>query len=101
MPTHTVILTDPARGDLAEIGDYIALDSPEAADRVCDDILASLRSLANLPGRNKQVGVSRKRRVPIYRLVVNPYIVYYRIETDLVYILNILHGKRRQPRRFE
>jgi plasmid stabilization system protein ParE len=40
-----------ARTDLDQIYDYIAADSPNAADRVVGEILAAIRSLAPFPGR--------------------------------------------------
>ena len=101
MKTFQVSLSKKSLRNIREIGDHIREDAPEAAERICDELLASIRSLAHLPARNVQVGVSRKRGFPIHRLVNHPYNIYYRIETDVVFVLMVRHGMRRPPTRFE
>jgi len=100
--SHREILAAQALSDLSEIASYIRQDSPQNAVIVADEILKATDSLAFMPERFRQVGVSRGRGSTIYAMVVRPSIVYCRIEqqANAVYILSIRHGNRRQPRRF-
>jgi plasmid stabilization system protein ParE len=101
--THRVILTASALADLEAIAGHIRRDSPQSAASMAERILDAIDSLVSMPTRFRRAGKSRKRGTPIHSLVVRPYIVYYRVETSpaAVYVLNVRHGKRRQPRRFE
>ena len=100
--THRVILTDDALGDLEVIAHYIRQHSPQNATTVAQTILDAIDSIALMPARSRRVGKSRRRGSPIHAMVVRPFIIYFRIDDDpaAVYILNIRHGRRRQPRRF-
>ena len=100
---HRIILTDNALSDLQGIADYIRQDSPQNAVSVAGMIVDAIDSLGVMPDRFKQVGTSRKRGTPIRAMVVLPFIIYYRIDDHprAVHILHILHGARRQPRRFQ
>ena len=99
--THEVILLPEARGDIAKIVAYIRYDSRQNAANVGDRLLAAISSLSHMPGRFKQVGRSRARGSPVHAMVVNPFVVYYRIDPDEVYVLHVQHGARRRPRKFE
>ena len=98
-----VILNNEALSDLEGIAQYIRQDSPQNAAVVAEAILDAIDSLASMSERFKRVGKSRKRRSPVHALVVHPFIVYYRIDAEIeaVHILKIVHGARRQPRRFK
>jgi plasmid stabilization system protein ParE len=100
---YRVLLTATALADLEGIARYIRRDSPQNAATTAGKILEAIDSLESMPGRFRRAGSSRKRRTPIHSMVVRPYIVYYRLEESAarVYVLNVRHGKRRQPRRFE
>ena len=100
--THRVILTADALADLLEIARYIRQHSPRNAADVAATILDAIDSLTTMPTRYKVVGKRRKRGTPVHAMVVRPFIVYYRVEqsTAAAYVLSVLHGKRRQPRRF-
>ena len=100
---YRVILTHEAIAALENIAGYIRQHSPQNAALVAEKILDSIDSLATMPTRFKVVGTSRKRGSPIHAMVVRPFIVYYRVDqsTQAVFILDVRHGSRRQPRRFE
>jgi len=49
-----IVLTKTAFKDLAEIWNYIAADSVNAADRVRRDIEAAIRKIAETPGMGHQ-----------------------------------------------
>lgn len=101
--THAVILSDTALSGLKAIALYIRRHSPQNAGTVAETILNAIDSLGLMPTRFTRVGTSRKRGSAIRAMVVRPFIVYFRIETspDVVYVLTVRHGKRRQPKRFE
>ena len=101
--THRVILTADALSDLEDIARYIRQDSPQNAAGMAGTILNGIDSLGFMPTRYRRIGKSRKRGSPIHAMLVRPFIVYYRVEEKpaAVYVLNVRHGKRRQPRRFE
>jgi plasmid stabilization system protein ParE len=100
--THRVIITGEALSDPTRITAYIRQTSPQNAALVADRIVQAMDSLNYLPDRFKQVGRSRKRGSPVHGMVVKPFIVYYRVDpiAHYVFILNIIHGARRQPRHF-
>jgi plasmid stabilization system protein ParE len=102
-PTYRVILTSDALADLETIADYIRRDSPQNAASMAENILNAIDSLAHMPAAHRRVGKSRKRGSPIHAMLVRPFVVYFRIDPDpaAVHILNVRHGVRRQPRRFE
>jgi toxin ParE1/3/4 len=100
---HGIILTQEALADLERIAGYIRQQSPQNAAAVSEAILSAIDSLSSMPARFKRVGKSRKRGSLIHAMVVRPFIIYYRVEqsSETVYILNVFHGARRQPGRFE
>jgi plasmid stabilization system protein ParE len=89
---YRVILSRPALRDLGEIARYVARDSPVAAERVGLELVAVAESLAQLPRR----GAPLRARPGVRRLVVDPYLVTYRIAEELgvVYVLRFWHSKR-------
>ena len=87
-----VVLTDEARRDLEEIGDYIARDSPVRARTFVSELLASARRIGETP-RGFPI-VPRFERHRVRRRVHGSYLIFYRIEADQVSILHILHGAR-------
>ena len=101
MATHRTQLTGKAEIDLDLIDSYLREHSDQIADDIIRCILSAIRSLQNMPQRNVQVGVSRKQSLPVHRLVVEPYLIFYRVEPNVVYILTIRHAARRPLKRFD
>ena len=101
--THRVIITKEALADLEAIAAYIRQSSPQNAAAVSGRILDAIDGLGLMPRRFKQVGMSRERGSPVHSCVVRPFIIYYRVDDSpaAVYVLNVRHGARQQPRRFE
>lgn len=86
-----VFFSDLARSDLDEIWDYIAQDNVDAADRVIDDLMATIGKLLSMPhsGRARPELAPRIRSFPCGR-----YIVFYRPEEECIAIARVLHGSR-------
>lgn len=86
-----VVRTELADNDLLEIWLYIGDVDPDVADRIIDQIDARCESLS----RNPQLGVGRDNLLPGVRcLIEGNYGIFYRISTDQIEILRILHGAR-------
>ena len=101
--THRIILTARALSELERTAAYIRRRSPQNAARVATVILDAIDSLGTMPARFKVAGKSRKRGSPVHAMTVRPFIVYYRVDEQppAVFILRVVHGARRQPRRFD
>lgn len=82
-----------ARARLREIRAYVALDKPDAAERLVTRIVAMVEVLRNHPHAGR-VGVEPGIR----ELVVGgtPYIILYRVEAKRVFISTIWHGALRR-----
>jgi toxin ParE1/3/4 len=74
---------------LDEIGAHIAKNNQAAAERVVEEIAASIARLRNLPfiGRSGRIAGTRELAVPGIR-----YIVAYRVDGGTVQVLAILHN---------
>jgi toxin ParE1/3/4 len=87
---------DRAEADLTGLLLYIARANPRAAYAMHDRITARVEQLRTHPriGRPGRVAGTRE-------LVVTgtPYIVAYRVRPPAVFILRVLHGARRWPRK--
>jgi addiction module RelE/StbE family toxin len=82
---------------IAEIREYIAHENSQAARRVINSIRQQTQSLIDYPdvGRPGRCEGTRE-------LIINPYpyIVAYRIETDEVQVLAVVHTSRHWPKIF-
>jgi toxin ParE1/3/4 len=81
-----------AKRRLSDIWHYIALDDPQAADRMLTRLVAALEMLGHFPHLGKP-GRGHSRE-----LVVSgaPFIVVYRVKGEEVRIGTILHGAQRK-----
>jgi len=85
--------SDEAQHDLADIQAYIAQFSPQAAAALRAAIEAAVERLARMPFAFRPGRVSGTREY-----VVHPnYIVIYRVSTDIVEVLSIVHARRQYP----
>jgi len=84
----------PALKDIREAGDFIASDSPHAAERMAERIQEAVEYLLEYPNMGRPGRVSGTRE-----LVVSgtPFVVVYRAETTTIQILRILHHARNWP----
>lgn len=100
---YRVRIMPQASNDLEEIGTYIEQDSPQNAASIAQKLLEAIDSLELLPRRCR---VHERRKDPaktVHSMPVPPFIVYYRVldRHNVVEILVVRHGSRRQPRRFD
>ena len=89
------VLHPDALADLTEIWEYIAADSPDAADRILEDVHEAIRALVAFPelGHQRPDLTSRPLR---FQPTGNFLIAYAPDERPLL-VLAVLHG-RRNPR---
>lgn len=88
----TVGWTTGALSDLREIREYIARDSPQAAQRVADHVFASTERLAKFPKSAKEIFQSPGHS--IRALTDPPYQILYEIRENSVAIVAVVHGRR-------
>lgn len=93
-----LVILPAARADLIEIGDFIALDSPDRALSFVAEIEAKMREAAERPGSfperdelHEGLRMARHGRHLIFFLEVG----------NEVRVVRVLHGARNLPRLFE
>jgi len=86
--------TTPAVEQLERIFDFIAADSPTAADRTIRRIRESIRRTAQMPFSGRVGRVSGTREIPVPR---TPYLVAYRVVDNSIHVLAVFHGAESWP----
>jgi len=87
-----VVITQTAKADLQEIGDFIRQDSPKRAISFVEELLDSCAALANMPLAFPLV--PRYEEYNIRRKAYQNYLIFYRINNEIVEVIHILHGAR-------
>ena len=91
-----LIWTEPALHDLDAIGDYIAVDKPEAARQFVQRVFRHVEQLAAQPesgSRPKELPGSRYRQI-----VEPPCRIIYRYDGQRVFIVLVIRGERPLPK---
>ena len=85
-----------AETDLEQIWDYLLseLASPQAAEQTITQILDTVDSLEDFSKRGTPLSAVTDVESGYRFLLSGPYIVFYRIEKDAIYIDRILHEKQ-------
>ena len=90
-----VTWTRPAVADVLQIRDYIATDSPRYARIVAERLFASVVRLTKYPLSGRVVP---ELNDPSLREVVDaPYRIVYRVGTEALEILTVVHAALRFP----
>jgi plasmid stabilization system protein ParE len=101
METYDVRFLQEALEDLEEIVLYIAQESRTAALRMHDKIVEKANDLSMFPKRGRLVP-DKKMAAAGYRMLgIKPYIVFYRIIGQYVFIYRVLHGATNYPLLYE
>lgn len=87
-----LVWTEPALLDLDEIAEYIALDSPEAATGYVQKVFEQVERLVLYPNSGKYPG--ELPLGPYREIVVPPCRIFYRVESDSVFVLHIMRSER-------
>src|SRR5690625_2609691 len=94
MTSYNVELILAAYDDLDHIFDYILLDSHHAAGEVLTRIFTSLRYLEKFPFADTMLIESTLRHYELRMIISDPYIAFYRVIENTVFVYRILHGAR-------
>lgn len=96
--TYKVIYSPQALEDLTEIYEYIrfTLQARIAADNQSSRIRKMIRSLDTLPARHSHVGWEPWASMKIYKVSVDNYMIFYRVDEELsiVSIIRIFYSGR-------
>jgi toxin ParE1/3/4 len=87
-----VVITAAAKRDLIGIADYIRPHRPGRAASFVEELLDHCQTLAELPLRHPLV--PRFEPHGVRRCVHADYLIFYRVRTDFVEVIHILHGAR-------
>lgn len=82
-----------ARTDMRELRTYIAQDSLYYARRFIEKILKAAETLTQHPQIGRKVPEAEDRE-DIRELLFQNYRIIYRIKTDRIYIVTVIHGSR-------
>ena len=86
-----MVFAEPAARDLEDIIDFIALDSPSAAESVYRAIVAATERLGDFPRLGHPGRLPDTRELSVISL---PYVIVYAVEVGSVTILAVFHGAR-------
>lgn len=89
-----IVWTKLAIKDLGRAWDYVALDKPSMADALMEVIARAAESLRAYPNLGRPGRVRGTRELVV---VGTPFIIPYRVRSDRIEILAVLHGARRWP----
>ena len=91
---YTVRLLSIAEQDLVDLVSYLAAENARAAAEVLDQIEARLEALQSHPFAGR-VPHNPKLTALGYRvLVIDNYLVFYKVKGNAVLVYRILHGAR-------
>ena len=87
--------TNNAIEHLVNIYEHIALNSPTYANRMVDRITRRSEQIANQPHSGRKV--PEYQTEDIRELIEKPYRIIYRIKSDQIDVLAVIHGARLLP----
>jgi toxin ParE1/3/4 len=92
-----VVFSPRAVVDLRDIGDWIAADSPRRALTFVAELREHASKIANIPfGYVRREDLGSGLRMAVHR----PYLLFFRVDADVVRIERVLHGARDLPEVF-
>ena len=87
-----VVWTELAFAQLDEAIAFIAIDSPQTADRWLDMILEAAGQLSEFPDSGRVV--PEAAREDVRELIFSPYRLVYLRDSDAVYVTMVLHERQ-------
>ncbi|MFZ0484875.1 MAG: type II toxin-antitoxin system RelE/ParE family toxin [Desulfobacterales bacterium] len=87
--------TENAIGQLVNIYEYIAINSPTFAKRMVDRITRRSKQIADHPFSGRKV--PEYESDDVRELIETPYRIIYRIKSDQIDVLAVIHGARLFP----
>ncbi len=89
-----VKLLPQAEEDFLEIIDFIAEDKPLAAEKMAERFEKAFMLLSENPMAGRTARESRLKLLQYRVLVIDPYLLFYQIKNNIVFVFRILHGAR-------
>jgi plasmid stabilization system protein ParE len=89
---YAVVWLQSALDDLDRQFDFLNEKNPEAASRAVRAILSTSASLADAPERGTLIPNTHQRKLRVF-FGKYGYILYYRIESQQVFIVRVHHGR--------
>jgi len=96
MTTYSIEWSRRARADLIQIGDYIARDNPDAANRWVDLLIKDVERAAELPLAGRPVPEFAERQY-LREVLRRTYRVVYEVRDRSILVLTIFEGHRLLP----
>lgn len=87
-----VIWSPLALERVAEIGEYIARDRPQAAADLVDELFASVKRLERYPASGRRVPESE--RTDLREVIHGNFRVIYRVDADRLVVLTVRHARQ-------
>lgn len=94
MEKYKIVFLPEAYKDLDEIFDYILIDSPSNAQIILEKIMSSISNLNSFPFSGKRLIYKPLDYYSFRMILVEPYIVFYRVIDDTIYVYRVLHEAR-------
>lgn len=91
MTKYSVEILPVAYKDLDSIFDFILLENPTNSKKILDKIMTSLQILEDYPFSNQIIYHKSLLYYNFRALIVAPYIVFYRVLDNKVFVYRILH----------
>jgi len=89
-----VEITRTAQNDVIEICDYIAHDSPQAAEKFTNELEKQLDSLEHFPERCALIPETEIFGGQYRHLIYKKYRTIFRISDKTIYVLRVVHSAR-------
>lgn len=87
-----IIWTEPALDNLNDIAEYIAVSNPNAAKSLVRNVFSKVQRLEQFPDSGR---VPEEIPKLSYReVLVNPCRVFYKVDSDAIYILHVMRQER-------
>ena len=96
MKKYNIEYSKEAKEDLIGIKQYIKynLQEPETANKLTSKIRKSIKTLKDNPEIYAIIDDDIIRKLEIRKLIVDNYIIFYRIKNDSIEIVRIMYGRR-------
>ena len=96
MKIYNIEYSKESKEDLIRIKQYIKynLQEPETANKLISKIRKSIKTLKDNPNIYTIIDDDVIRKLEIRKLIVDNYIVFYRIKNDNIEIVRIMYGRR-------
>ena len=91
---YSVRLLSIAEQDLTDLLSYLAAENSQAAAEVLDRIEARLEALQNHPFVGRVPHNAKLTALGYRVLVIDNYLVFYKVKGNVVLVYRILHGAR-------